>query len=363
MLLIFISSEQGVNGLQVKYAIDDGVLATILQREYGIQLDGLLFIPMGDSAYSYRVNGTNGDRYYLKLFDHQNDRQRRSVERLKYYLPLTWQIYHQGLFRKTACPILNCNGEFQTTFNDLTIVLFNFIEGETLADEYPFSQQILKEIAQAVAAIHQATSYIDPAQVLIESFDISFECDLEKCVSTLEKNSLSENYIIQALREQVLSKKEQIFFLLELVRKLRGIAIADHKDKVLCHGDVWGGNLIRQDHEIYFIDWESAIIAPPEFDLFGYIGEGFDVFFSSYEKHLGHPVTLNLDLLRFYSYRHHLRNLTDWIMNILYRNHDEKQNQNDLEMILHHCMNRWDHIERNVRSAGVILGRKSVYGN
>jgi thiamine kinase-like enzyme len=46
----------------------------------------------------------------------------------------------------------------------------------------------------------------------------------------------------------------------------------------LCHGDIWGGNLIRHENVLYFIDWESAIIAPPEFDLIGYIGEKFHLY-------------------------------------------------------------------------------------
>jgi spectinomycin phosphotransferase len=347
-----------VNSLEVKYPIEDNILMINLNKEYGIQMESVHFIPMGDSAYSYWVNCANGDRYYLKLFDHQNDRQRRSIERLKYYLPLTWQMYHQGLFRNITYPIKNQNGDFKTTFNNITTVLFNFIEGETLAEAYPFSKEILKEIAKSVAAIHRITNYIDPSLIVTETFDISFESDLEKCVSELERTLTSDNHIKKALREQVLLQKEQIFFLLNLVRELRGVAITDNKDKVLCHGDLWGGNLIRHENELYFIDWESAIIAPPEFDLIGYIGEEFDVFFSSYEKHLGQSVTINLDLLRFYSYRHHLRNLTNWLMNILYRNTEEAQHENDLEMILHHCMNRWDSIEPKVRTVEAILKKR-----
>ena len=136
---------------------------------------------------------------------------------------------------------------------------------------------------------------------------------------------------------------------------IRERLVIDPAPNVLCHGDLWGGNIIRHSNKLYFIDWESAMIAPPEYDLVGYIDKEFDIFFSSYEKHYGQTVSINLDLLRFYSYRHQLRNLTNWIMNILYRNKAEEQNENDLEMILNHCMNRWDSIEPNVRTVGAIL--------
>jgi spectinomycin phosphotransferase len=346
-----------VISLEVKYRIEDSVLATNLDKEYGIRIESVHFIPMGDSAYSYWVNCTNGERYYLKLFDQKNDRQRRGIERLQYYLPLTWKMYHQGLFQNITYPIKNQNGGFKTTFKDITVVLFNFIEGESLA-EAPFSKEILESIAKSVATIQKITPFIDKTTLLTETFDISFESDLEKCISILESTMTFINPIKQSLREHVLPKKEQIFVLLNLIRKLRGEAITDTKEKVLCHGDIWGGNLIRHDKELYFVDWESAIIAPPEYDLVGYIGEEFDFFFSTYEKHIGKSVAVNLDLLRFYSYRAHLRNLTNWLMNILFRNTEKAQNENDLEMILYHCMNRWDSIEARVRAVDAILEKR-----
>ncbi|WP_396019889.1 phosphotransferase family protein [Bacillus sp. SD088] len=40
---------------------------------------------------------------------------------------------------------------------------------------------------------------------------------------------------------------------------------------VFCHGDLWGGNLIQKGTDIHVIDWESAILAPREYDLFNYM--------------------------------------------------------------------------------------------
>lgn len=224
-----------------------------------------------------------------------------------------------------------------------------------MAEAYPLSKEILQNIAKSVAAIQGITPKIDTTMLLTETFDISFESDLMMCISMLESSVIFNHPIKQALREHVLPKKEQVLELLNLVRELREAAAADTKEKVLCHGDIWGGNLILHEDELYVVDWESAIIAPPEFDLAGYIGEEFEVFFSTYEKHIVQSVTVNLDLLRFYAYRHHLRNLSNWLMNILYRNTDEAQNENDLEMIINHCMNRWDSIESKVRAVDDIL--------
>ncbi|QHW33839.1 aminoglycoside phosphotransferase family protein [Paenibacillus rhizovicinus] len=345
--------------MKVNYPIEDHALAMHLNSEYGLEIEAVRFIPMGDSAYSYEASCTNGERYYLKLFDHRNERQASSMARLQHYLPFTWQLHDQGLFQNLTYPLRNRHGEFITAFNGFTVVVFNFIEGETLAEAYPFSEDIVEHIAVTVAAIHCNPPLIAKPSLMTENYDISFASDLEKCMSVLEDTLTFNHPIRQALRERVLPRKERILALLDLVRSLRGAALADTRDNVLCHGDLWGGNLILHDNELHVLDWESAMLAPPELDLVGYIGKEFEVFWSAYEQHIGQPVTLNPDLLRFYAYRHHLRNLTNWIMNILYRNTEETQNENDLDMIMNHCMNRWESIESKVEAVEAILQKRN----
>jgi spectinomycin phosphotransferase len=349
--------------MKVKFYIEDSMLISTINADYGIGADSLSFIPLGDSAYSYKISCEDGQRYYLKLFDHDNRRQRMGMERLNDYLTLTWKMYHERLFRNITYPIKNQNGDFKTTFDGITVVLFNFIDGETLADSYPFSDVILEEIAKSVAIFQQITPLINTKMLSVESFDISFETDLKKCISELENTSTFDNSITQTLREQVLLKKEGILDLLNYLPKLRNKSLSDPKEMVLCHSDIWGGNLIRCENELYFIDWESAIIAAPELDLVGYIGEGFDVFLSAYEQSWGKSIALNPDILRFYAYRHHLRNLTNWITNILYQNREEAQNENDLEMILHHCMNRWERIELDIKNVENVIACKRTGRN
>src|SRR5690606_20323617 len=157
-------------------------------------------------AYSYYLQCENGDRFYLKLFDLQNDRQRKSLEQLTYNLPLLWQLYHRKIFLKLTYPIKNQNQNFITSFNKIKVVLFNFIEGETLANAYPLSHKTLKSIATVMASIHNTTKDIADYELLEESYNISFESNLRNCISLLDKMN-PENQVLLSLREEVLAKK------------------------------------------------------------------------------------------------------------------------------------------------------------
>lgn len=331
--------------MKEKYAIQDDIFITILQQEYGLHLEAIHFIPVGDSAYSYLLHGEKEQKYYLKLFDHQNSRQRNNVVRLAHYLPVTYQIYHQQLFRQLTFPLKNNQSQFMTTLEHFTIVLFHYIEGETLAEAYPFSKQILEEIAEIMATIHGLSPHIDSSILIKESYDLSFVPELAKGLRQLEGLVDSEEQLIQSLRENLWPRKEQIYELCQLLGQLRETALREKKEQVLCHGDMWGGNLIRKENKLYVLDWEAAMLAPPEYDLFSYVGQQFEVFFSAYQQKLGYPVNLDANLLRFYSYRHHLRNLSHWLTSVLDRKLETVQRENDLEMIVDHCLDRLDKIE------------------
>lgn len=69
-------------------------------------------------------------------------------------------------------------------------------------------------------------------------------------------------------------------------------------------------------------------------------------------------MTVTMGLIRFYSYRHNLCNLTNWLKNILYRYTEETQNDNDLEMMFDHCMNRRDSIDSTVSIEGNVFKSK-----
>ncbi|OZB98999.1 phosphotransferase enzyme family protein [Paenibacillus sp. XY044] len=332
------------------YRMDEKAFMHHLNEAYGIAARRIDFIPYGDSAYSYRVDGENGTRYYLKLFDHSNDSHRQGIIRCSRYLPLTWELHQTGRFRELSCPHRTLSGDFLLTLSDCTAALFHFIEGETWAEAYPFSKQQLERVGRLAARIRQLTPWTSSSCLLSEAYDISFSENLMECLLLLKSPQTGDNSARHVLRELVIPQQARITELMYQITGIRDSLIFDPVPKVLCHGDLWGGNLMETpDRRLFVLDWEAAILAPPELDIVGYIGDGLSHFLSAYEQELGQQVGLNPDLLRFYAYRHHLRNLTHWCMNILHRDLEPDQLDNDLEMVRHHCLNRLDTVEVSLR--------------
>ena len=129
--------------------------------------------------------------------------------------------------------------------------------------------------------------------------------------------------------------------------------------RVLTHGDLHGGNLLLSGGDrLYLLDWDDALLAPPERDLAPFIqGDrhiprgAFREFLERYETVAG-PVELHPDVLRFYLYRRNLQDLTDWLARILHEDRTEEENARDVAMIESECLSWLSNVETYVDAIG-----------
>lgn len=334
--------------------MDESILASILKKEYGIHVKDVTFIPWGTSAYSYKVNSVDGECYYLKLLDTANNKQRRATKRLDWYLPMTWNMYHKGIFRNLTYPIRTKDGRYYSSFDKAILILFTFIEGETAKNSSSW-KATLEKIAKLVAKLHKATPVIEKNKIRKERFDTGPQPSLLRTLSVLESTAAFDNPYKEALQGLILPKKDHLLHFMDVFSSLQSTVDAIQKERVLCHGDLWAGNIIIHQNEVFFIDWESAVIAPPERDLSNYCGYGFEIFLKQYEAHIEKKVILHSDLLRFYLYRRRLTHLKHLIMNILFRNTTEAENKIDLDMISNYYTDTLDRIEPAIHKAQSLL--------
>ena len=332
----------------------DALIRTVVREQWHLEATGLHFIPVGDSAYSYRVEVRPSSSYYLKIVDQRLAVGRRTAAHMEFSLPLQHLVANLHLAEVSApLPQPTITGALHATHGPFLFALSTFIPGETLADAYPMSASLVRQIGQALAALHtvqppEALQQQSPQDRLTASFDADLLTDL----AALEAISSHDAPYLQRLREVTWPRRDHIRAFLahsqEYARKAQQIAIS----AVVCHGDPWGGNMIlAPSGQLTLLDWESAVMAPPERDAFIYMGSlepEFTAFDAGYRMIRREPMQWHADWLAYYAYRRHLRNLAHWLHNLLHEPLDEAQRDNDVTMIEDHCLDRLEGVERTV---------------
>jgi len=78
----------------------------------------------------------------------------------------------------------------------------------------------------------------------------------------------------ELLRENLSRIREQVLAGPARFKALQAYARDLEKPQVICHTDLHGGNLmLDRSGELILLDWENAIFAPPEYDLFFIAGD------------------------------------------------------------------------------------------
>ena len=332
----------------------DALIRSVLWEQWHLEATNLHFIPIGDSAYSYRVEVRQGSSYYLKLVDLRMTTGRRTAAHMEFSLPLQHLVSDLHLAEASApLPQLTITGALHAAHGPFLFALYTFIPGETLADAYPMPASLVQRIGRALATLHtvqlpEILQRHSPQDSLTASFDADVLADL----AALEAISAHDALYLQRLREVVWPQYEHIRAFLarsqEYARKAQQRTIS----AVVCHGDAWGGNMIlAPTGQLTLLDWESAVMAPPERDAFiylGYLGPAFAAFDAGYRSIHREPMQWHVDWLAYYAYRLQLRNLAHWLHNLIHEPLDEVQRDNDVMMIEEHCLNRLEDVERTV---------------
>jgi thiamine kinase-like enzyme len=149
------------------------------------------------------------------------------------------------------------------------------------------SPPLVRQIGFALAALHtiQIPEPLHQSSPQ-DSLTASFEANLLTDLASLEHISAYDAPYLQRLREVTLPRQEQIRAFLAHSQEYASKAEQTPVSSVVCHGDAWGGNMILPpSNQLTLLDWESAVVAPPERDAFnyiGFIGPDFDAFDAGY---------------------------------------------------------------------------------
>ncbi|MCP4541456.1 MAG: aminoglycoside phosphotransferase family protein [Chloroflexi bacterium] len=334
--------------MKIEATIDKTALIETVRREYGTEIERITFVPVGWVACSYIADCAGGERYFLKL-DRDSEEISFAASNRNFYLSLTHQLYSKRILPHIACPVKTRAGQLAAPFEEYVLILFNFIEGETVGFGNS-SDEILMKLARLVGILHKSIGQIKVERPFYERFDIVFKNDLVNGFDILKNITSGDRWGKRELRDLLLPHRDEIKVLLQRLQNLQTLARAVEKEMVVCHTDLHGGNLMTDAQgNLYIVDWENAMIAPPEHDLFFWAEHDYfwDSFLPIYEREFG-PASLDIDVFGFYYYRRNLEDLADFVRHILYRNTDDKQDKKDIYWIGESCISGWSHLETKI---------------
>lgn len=149
--------------------------------------------------------------------------------------------------------------------------------------------------------------------------------------------------MVQANETETILKQfeETLIKNIDKVEKLSAKISNETLSFVLCHTDVHGWNLMQSDRLI-LTDWEGMKLAPPEADLFAFIGNLFwhncsDEFMKIYHT-IHTDFEINLEVLDFYQTRRRIEDICAFAQGLLYdKNIDDTERRESLYHLQREC--------------------------
>ncbi|NPD88005.1 MAG: phosphotransferase [Asgard group archaeon] len=303
-----------------------------IKEKYGIDVEKLTFVPIGEIAYSYLLKASNKDQYFLKIYE-LNRLTENKLHALDFSLSIAHQLNQEMKINQVIYPIKTENGLLKTEFDNLEIVILSYVEGDMVSEKQSKTNEFMMKLGELLARIHQATNTLNLEGGKSLDLDISFRKDLlaslkeaTECVTSEDKNY---NKLQKMLKPQMDNILQSLIYLEELTEKIKE---KNKLELVICHTDpIRHNTLINIEGTIHLVDWDGATLAPFEQDIWFFLNEkNLEELIRSY-KQIREIDKINEDFVVFLFYKRVLEDLTDWIYRMLFEEISKEQMKSDFE--------------------------------
>jgi hypothetical protein len=293
------------------------LLESTLATGWGVTAESLIYLPVGFGSHHWEVCGADGSRWFATVDDLDARRwsQQESLDsvfaRLRASLSVAAAL--SGLGMKFAlAPMPASSGEPLLRLTDgFSLALYPFVTGQSFEwGEFP-TQEHRRETLDLVVAIHTAPVSAGLGartdDLVIQGRD-ELEAGLDAATSPATETSLTAGTggtdlgpYAQRAGDLISACQAPIRQLLVRYDALVAQVGAGSVPMVLTHGEPHPGNTMLTSAGWLLIDWDTALIAPPERDLCN-LDPGDGSMLAAYEQATGvapRPAALELYQLRW----------------------------------------------------------------
>lgn len=271
--------------------IDTTELISHLCRHYDIRITGVVFLPIGEGAWCYRTSGP--ESWFVRI-----GKRPMPME----VLGLLAHLRDEGL--PVICPIATRAGNLASYMGDLQLTVQPWFDGQTLMSRGGAMSRVHVEIGELAARVHAT----DVRTGLPREHYRRYQQDTRDLLNAETSGAFL------ALREAVRPEIERILdAAVVLGERLR----TANPRQVVCHGDLHDDNVLMSDSgEIRIIDWDGGMLAPPERDLFHFMGVGWNDYMQGYDP--GRCASVDQALLDYYVLEWALQEVVDYGSRIVF---------------------------------------------
>jgi spectinomycin phosphotransferase len=267
-----------------------------LHADYGIEVVTLTLLPLGAdmNASVYKAQTQDQLSYFIKLKYHYS----HSIS-----LAITELLHHAGI-QQIIFPIKTIHGELSKCIDDVTLIVYPFIEGQNGFSRALTDEQWLA-LGKTLRQIHEINLPSSVQHQLRREAYSSQWRDRVRSLCIHNETEPTSDKIALELWAFIKKNKLAIQRLVDRAEQLAQRLQNESFPFVLCHSDIHGGNvLMNNDETFYIIDWDDLMMAPKERDLM-FIGGGVgNVWNKSHEEmffYKGYGETeINKALLAYY---------------------------------------------------------------
>jgi hypothetical protein len=236
-------------------------LRVVLSELWGIRARELEYLPVGFGAHHWRATDGSKRAYFLALHDLGPDTE-VGFSRLTRALRTADWLRTSGELEFVVAALRNQAGA----------VLHRYSEAEALA-VYPWlecrARTLLDapDVGRLLARLHTSTAAVQTGLATAEDFAIPHRAVLERTLNDLDQPWDAGPYG-PLCRDRLRESRDRTHNLLAAYDHLADEALATRSDWVITHGEPYGPNLVEvDDGRTMLVDWDSALLAPRERDL------------------------------------------------------------------------------------------------
>jgi spectinomycin phosphotransferase/16S rRNA (guanine(1405)-N(7))-methyltransferase len=256
--------------------LSDAQVVDALRDAWGLDADGLEYAPVGFGSYHWRLTA-GGARWFVTADDLTARRRSAgepvdtSLRRLSAALTTARTLREAGL-EFVVAPLPTRSGDIvQPVGTDFALAVYPYVEGEAHPWGPYRSRRERLAVLDRLVALHDAPANARETACR-EDFVVP---QREQLVAGLAERDTpwTGGPLSEPARDALTARAGAVAQALDRYDELVFVVERQGERMVLTHGEPHRGNTIATDRGVVLIDWDTALVAPPERDLWMLVGE------------------------------------------------------------------------------------------